>query len=116
MRARLEDLLDPEGPLGGRPLMADGATGTNYLQMGLTSGEPPEFWITEHPDRVQALHQRFVDAGSDIILTNTFGAHRHQPDRLLLRTAAVRAVALFPLLGPQAGHLYRAGELPAHVR
>ena len=58
--------------------MADGATGTNYFAMGLTSGEPPEFWITDHPDRVESLHQQFVDAGSDIILTNTFGCNRHR--------------------------------------
>ena len=59
-------------------LLADGATGTNYFQMGLEAGEPPELWNVEHPERVQALHQAFVDAGSDIILTNTFGGNRHR--------------------------------------
>ncbi len=59
----------------GKILLADGATGTNLFAMGLTSGDAPEMWNLEHPDRVRALHQGFVDAGSDIILTNTFGGN-----------------------------------------
>lgn len=59
----------------GKILLADGATGTNLFAMGLASGEAPEIWNLEHPDRVRALHQGFVDAGSDIILTNTFGGN-----------------------------------------
>src|SRR5262245_39914304 len=56
-----------------RVLLADGATGTNYFKAGLTSGEPPEFWTTDRPEEVTKLHQQFVAAGADIILTNTFG-------------------------------------------
>jgi len=82
MRASLESLLAT-----GRVLVADGATGTNYFKMGLTSGEPPEFWVTDHPDRVKSLHQQFVDAGADIILTDTFGCNRH---RLKLHKAEAR--------------------------
>jgi 5-methyltetrahydrofolate--homocysteine methyltransferase len=59
-------------------LLADGATGTNYFQMGLASGDPPEMWNVDHPDRVAKLHQAFVDAGADIILTNTFGCNKHR--------------------------------------
>lgn len=55
--------------------------------MGLTSGEPPEFWVTDHPERVREVHRRFVEAGSDIILTNTFGCNRH---RLKLHKAESR--------------------------
>jgi methionine synthase I (cobalamin-dependent) len=62
----------------GGPLLADGATGTNLFAMGLTSGDCPELWNAEHPDRIQALHQAFVDAGADIILTNSFGANRRR--------------------------------------
>ena len=73
MRSSLQELL------AARPvLLADGATGTNYFQMGLESGEPPELWNVDHPERVQALHRAFVDAGADIILTNTFGGNRHR--------------------------------------
>ena len=62
----------------GRPLLADGATGTNLFAMGLASGESPELWNANHPDRIRALHQAFVDAGSDIILTNSFGGNRRR--------------------------------------
>ncbi|MCB9381285.1 MAG: betaine--homocysteine S-methyltransferase [Acidimicrobiaceae bacterium] len=82
MRTSLSELLAT-----GRPLLADGATGTNYFAAGLTSGEPPEFWTVDHPDRVKGLHQQFVDAGSDIILTNTFGCNAK---RLQLHKAEAR--------------------------
>nr|WP_306266791.1 betaine--homocysteine S-methyltransferase [Pararhizobium sp. IMCC3301] len=56
-------------------LLADGATGTNFFDLGLGPGDPPEFWNLDAPEKVTALHQAFVDAGSDIILTNTFGSN-----------------------------------------
>jgi 5-methyltetrahydrofolate--homocysteine methyltransferase len=86
MRSSLADLLAT-----GRVLLADGATGTNYFEMGLASGEPPEFWTVEHPDRVQKLHRDFVAAGADILLTNTFGCNRH---RLKLHKAEDRVFEL----------------------
>ncbi len=65
--------------LATRPwLLADGATGTNYFQMGLVSGDAPEMWNFEHPDRVRSLHRCFIEAGADIILTNSFGGNRHR--------------------------------------
>ena len=82
MRISLEAFL-----AAGKVVLADGATGTNYFQMGLESGEPPELWNIEHPERVRELHQAFVDAGADIILTNTFGGNR---DRLKLHHAQDR--------------------------
>ena len=62
----------------GRPLLADGATGTNLFAMGLTSGDAPELWNETHSDKIRSLHQAFVGAGSDIILTNSFGANRRR--------------------------------------
>ena len=56
-------------------LLADGATGTNLFDMGLESGYPPELWNLEHPDRVKSNHQSFLEAGSDILLTNSFGVN-----------------------------------------
>ena len=56
-------------------LMADGATGTNLFNMGLSSGEAPEFWNTERPDDIRTLYRGAVEAGSDIFLTNTFGGN-----------------------------------------
>ena len=69
----LSDLLAQK-----RVLLADGATGTNLFEMGLMSGDPPELWNIDHPDRIERLHQSFVDAGADIILTNSFGGNRRR--------------------------------------
>jgi 5-methyltetrahydrofolate--homocysteine methyltransferase len=68
-------------------LLADGATGTNYFHMGLTSGDAPELWNFEHPERVQSLHGQFIAAGADIVLTNSFGGNRY---RLKLHNAQDR--------------------------
>ena len=54
-------------------ILADGATGTNLFAMGLETGDPPAPWNIHHLDRIKALHQGFVDAGSDLFLTNSFG-------------------------------------------
>ncbi len=56
-------------------LLADGATGTNLFNMGLSSGEPPEFWNVDEPDNIRKLYRGAVEAGSDIFLTNTFGGN-----------------------------------------
>lgn len=56
-------------------LMADGATGTNLFNMGLQSGDAPEFWNADHPDRITKLYKLAVDAGSDLFLTNSFGGN-----------------------------------------
>jgi 5-methyltetrahydrofolate--homocysteine methyltransferase len=55
-------------------LVADGATGTNYQNMGIEPGVAPEEWVVDAPDKVQELHRRFRDAGSDLVLTCSFGA------------------------------------------
>lgn len=57
----------------GEVLVADGATGTNYQLRGLAPGDAPEKWVFSAPDKVKALHQDFIAAGADILLTDTFG-------------------------------------------
>lgn len=57
-------------------LLADGATGTMLMAAGLEHGDPPEEWNVLHPDRVQAVHRGYIEAGSQIILTNSFGGTR----------------------------------------
>ena len=57
-------------------LISDGAWGTQLAAQGLQAGECPEKWNLERPDEVKALAAGYVDAGSDIILTNTFGGSR----------------------------------------
>ena len=54
-------------------VLADGATGTNYQRMGIEPGVAPEEWVFDEPEKVQELHRAFVDAGSEIVLTSTFG-------------------------------------------
>ncbi len=56
-------------------LLADGATGTNLFNMGLSAGEPPEFWNVDQPDNIRQLYRAAVEAGSDIFLTNSFGGN-----------------------------------------
>ena len=78
--------------LAERPyLLADGATGTNFFDMGLASGDAPELWNVEHVDRVESLHRSMIAAGADIILTNTFGGSRY---RLKLHKAESRVAEL----------------------
>jgi 5-methyltetrahydrofolate--homocysteine methyltransferase len=72
-------------------LLADGATGSNLFNRGLQSGDAPELWNSDHPTRVAELERAFVEAGADIILTNTFGGTRY---RLKLHKAAERVAEL----------------------
>tara|TARA_R110000751_G_scaffold189187_4_gene295239 strand:- start:25343 stop:26371 length:1029 start_codon:yes stop_codon:yes gene_type:complete len=72
-------------------LLADGATGTNLIAMGLEAGEAPELWNESQPEKIIKLHQDFVDAGADIILTNSFGGTRQ---RLKLHNAQERVFEL----------------------
>lgn len=107
MRTTLEALLE-----SGHPLLADGATGTNYMGMGLGPGEPPELWNVDAPDKVRSLHQQFVDAGSDIILTNTFGCNRY---RLKLHGAEDRAAEIARCAAEIAGDVAAAADRPVVV-
>jgi 5-methyltetrahydrofolate--homocysteine methyltransferase len=59
-----------------RPLLADGAMGTQLMQAGLEQGRCGEEWNVTRPERVLAIQRRYADAGSDCILTNTFGGSR----------------------------------------
>ena len=60
----------------GKILVSDGANGTNLQKVGLTAGVSPEVWIMEQPQKILDLESAFVQAGSDIILTCTFGGTR----------------------------------------
>ena len=57
-------------------VILDGAMGTNLFRKGLISGECPESWNTGNPEKKSEIHEGFVDAGSDIIVTNTFGGNQ----------------------------------------
>ena len=89
-------------------LLADGATGTNLFAMGLEAGEAPELWNESAPEKVTALHQGFVDAGADIILTNSFGGTRHRLKQHGAQTA--------PFDGIQGWQFSNSSERPVVVR
>ncbi|HZP72806.1 MAG TPA: homocysteine S-methyltransferase family protein [Gaiellaceae bacterium] len=100
-------------------VLADGATGTNYQRMGIEPGVAPEEWVFDEPAKVQELHRRFVAAGSQLVLTCSFGASslRLADERLtgratevnrraaeLAREAAGDGVLVAGSIGP-TGHL-----------
>ena len=93
-------------------LLADGATGTNLFEMGLQTGDAPEPWNIDHPDRIERLHQGFVDAGSDIILTNSFGGNYH---RLKLHRSEDRVTELNETAAKIARRIADAAAKPVVV-
>jgi 5-methyltetrahydrofolate--homocysteine methyltransferase len=70
MRKLLQDVIRE------RPLLGDGAMGTQLMLAGLEQGNCGEAWNLTHPDRVLAIQRRYVEAGSECIITNTFGGSR----------------------------------------
>lgn len=77
MHALFESLL-ADRPL---PVLTDGAWGTMLQSLGLPVGDSPDAWNLTHPDRVEQVARAYVEAGSQIILTNTFGASRIMLER-----------------------------------
>ena len=75
MSNSLRELLEEKGRL-----VADGGMGTSLFELGLPPGGTPEEWNVEKPDLIAKVHQGFIDAGADIILTNTFGGTRARLD------------------------------------
>lgn len=67
----LQRLLD-----SGHPVVADGGMGTMLFSAGLAHGSAPELWNVERPDEVGKIHAAYIEAGAQIILTNTFGGNR----------------------------------------
>ena len=86
MNDTLKALLDARGAL-----LADGAIGTNLFAAGLETGDAPELWNVDHPDRIEDLHRAFVEAGADIVLTNSFGGTHF---RLALHKSSHRVAEL----------------------
>lgn len=74
-----------------RTLLVDGAMGTELFARGLTAGDPPEAWNVDMPEEITSVHTGYIDAGSDIVLTNSFGGTAF---RLKLHTLDDRVVEL----------------------
>ena len=103
-------------------LVLDGAMGTQLFAAGLTSGDAPERWNVDHPDRIRRIHADYIEAGADIVLTNSFGGTRYRlalhqlEDRVeeLARAAAGNARAAVDMANRPvlvAGSLGPTGEL-----
>ncbi len=80
-----------------RRLVGDGAMGTQLMLAGLEQGASGEAWNITHPERVLEIQRRYVEAGADCIITNTFGAsrlmlrrHGHEKDLIEINQAAAR--------------------------
>ena len=109
-------------------LVADGAWGTELAERGLSGGQAPELWNLKQPETVLDLSQRYVDSGSDIILSNTFGGSRIklQKSQIADRTIEInrlgielsrraadgadRPVLVFASVGPTGELLQPLGE------
>jgi len=70
---KLEQLIDSE-----ETVVLDGAMGTMLFAAGLVSGASPEEWNVSHSDRIRAVHRHYINSGSQIILTNSFGGTRYR--------------------------------------
>jgi 5-methyltetrahydrofolate--homocysteine methyltransferase len=107
------------------PVLTDGAWGTQLQARGLASGEIPDLWNLTHPDKVTEVARAYVTAGSQIILTNTFGANRLRlaegggADRVieineagarLSRSAAAGQTLVFASIGP-TGKMLMSGDV-----
>lgn len=72
--------------LGTHPVFFDGAMGTILQQNGLKAGELPETWNLSHPELIRSIHGQYLDAGCQILKTNTFGANRYKFPKEELKT------------------------------
>ena len=71
----------------GKILVSDGAWGTALTALGMQPGECPDLWSVEHYDAVRGIAQQYVEAGADLIETNSFGANRLNLQFSACRTA-----------------------------
>lgn len=107
------------------PVITDGAWGTQLQRRGLTPGDCPDAWNLSHPEVVEAIARSYVDAGSRIIMTNTFGANRialeryglseqahaiNQSGSAISRKAAGSKAHVFASIGP-SGKILMTGEV-----
>ena len=117
--ARWRALLDE-----GSPILADGAMGTMLFAAGLQFGDPPEAWNVSSPEVVRRIHRGYLEAGSRIVMTNTFGGNRlrlrlhnlHDRVAELNRTAAILLRAEVDAAGGTAlvaGDIGPTGEIMA---
>ncbi|MFN2225557.1 MAG: homocysteine S-methyltransferase family protein [Anaerolineae bacterium] len=108
MRKKILDVL-----AAGTVLVADGATGTMLQAAGLPTGTPGEAWILERPEEIRKLHQAYVEAGSRLILTSTFGGSRTRLEKSGLgdRVAEINQQAAELAREVSGPHRYVGGDI-----
>ena len=109
------------------PVLTDGAWGTELQKRGLAIGDFPDAWNLTHPERVEQVARAYVEAGSRVILTNTFGANRvrlaetefvgqvaeiNRRGAEISKRAASQSAKVFASIGP-SGKMLMAGEVTA---
>ena len=97
-------------------ILADGAMGTMLFEAGLQFGDPPEVWNIAHPDRVRAVQRGYLQAGAQMLLTNTFGGNRfrlamHNLDRRVAELNRTGAVTLRAEVEAAGNHALVAGDI-----
>ena len=107
-------------------VVADGAMGTELQRAGLEVGESGERWVLEHPDRLEAIHRSYLAAGSQLLITNSFGANRwvlgrygladrveevNREAAVVARRAAGDAAMVLGDIGPFGGFLRPLGDV-----
>ncbi|MCR4407735.1 MAG: homocysteine S-methyltransferase family protein [Anaerolineae bacterium] len=98
----------------GNFIIADGATGTVLQSMGLQPSTAPELWNVEKPEAIRSLHRAYLDAGSQVILTNTFGGNRIRLNRaggLGKRIEELNRAAVLLAKEEADGRTYVAGDI-----
>jgi 5-methyltetrahydrofolate--homocysteine methyltransferase len=100
----------------GGPILADGAMGTMLFASGLQFGDPPEAWNVSHPEVVRRIHRGYLDAGSRIVMTNTFGGNRlrlrlHGLDPRVTELNRTAAILLRAEVDAAGGHALVAGDI-----
>ena len=109
--ARWRALLDE-----GAPILADGAMGTMLFLSGLQFGDPPEVWNLTQPDVVRRIHRGYLEAGSRILLTNTFGGNRlrlglHRLEERVAELNQTAAILLRSEVEAAGGRALVAGDI-----
>jgi 5-methyltetrahydrofolate--homocysteine methyltransferase len=102
----------------GAVLIADGAWGTEFFKRGLMQGSPPDEWNLTHPEIVREITQDYLDAGANIVLTNTFGANRFrlEPHGLSDRVTEINRAAAALAREVVAGKAVVAGDIGPTAR
>jgi 5-methyltetrahydrofolate--homocysteine methyltransferase len=94
-------------------LLFDGGNGSRLIQMGLPTGKAPEEWLLTNPDRIKQVHEEYIQAGSEVITTCSFGGNRYRLKKagLVDRIEDVNRIAVQLAKETAKGQVYIAGGM-----